>query len=1175
MKLVIMLVLFTIATGLAAMIINVPEDHETIQGAIDATVDGDSVLVAPGNYLENINFNGKGITVGSWFCTTQNISYISQTIIDGGGNYHVVRFVNNEDSTSVLEGFTVSNGYSERGGGIYCSTNGNPRIKFIRVIGNQAIYSGGGIFFESNCYSVISDVLIRNNYSEGDGGGIGFSDCDVQLIDVFIENNSAQYGGGCHIIGNNVDFSDVSVVNNSAELNGGGIYYSGGTGEFTDLTIMNNNSGRYGGGVFCDSGELDLSNVTIAYNCCDENGGGLYTNETILDFDIDNRCSIFLNNTNNRGNGSDIFSLVPIVVTCNIFTVLQPTEYHASPLDNFTFDINQGTQGQVNRNLYVSPDGSNSNSGISFDEPLKTIQYAYSILLNNNNHRIIYLDEGVYSPSSNGEFFPITPINNTELVGVDQDSVILDAEGSAGVIRLYNLHNVDISGFTIINGDARQGGGIACIDIQGRIFVENVTIEGNNASYGGGIFVENCPIELESVIIENNSAVSGGGIYLNESSADMNGVQILDNTSWDNGGGIFQYNTDVEGSNVIVSENSSQEQGGGIYLNNSILSLDTAILSYCYAGIEGGGIYLYNSVLGLDSAFLSNCNAEINGGGIFSEYDSEVSLENVEISHNTAGENGGGIYLWTTDAIIDNVDIDYNIADQEGGGMSCHSSDMEFSRVSLRNNSAFKGGGLNFKYGELLFDMNNRGSIYDNNATFRGNGADIYSTIPLLVFVDTFTVTEPTEFHIAPLDNFIMNIQTGLHEQISADLYVSPEGDNSNSGIIPDSALQTIQYACSIIVADTLNPRVIHLAEGIYSLSSNSEFFPVDIPDYVSLAGTGYSEVILDAGYSSNVISIRNVEGVLISGLTLKNGNAFEGGGLRCQSCDIALEDVKIMNNFAVTGGGIYSSQSDMILDRVLICENTAEDNAGGIYFVHNSLLMKNVTITQNETSYHGGAILISISDIVMVNSILWNNIPNEVSIWTSGIFNVIYSNLDEELVNCLGENTIVNWFTGNINQDPLFYDSTNGSYLLQESSPCIDAGTAYYEYEGEVLIDIDEDEYWGFSPDMGAFEYGMVATDEFKIENLKCKMKNYPNPFNSETRIVFYLQEADQVKVAVYNLKGQLVKVLVDNYLSAGNNSVVWEGKNETGKFVSSGVYFIRLQSKTERLMKKIMLMK
>ena len=68
--------------------------------------------------------------------------------------------------------------------------------------------------------------------------------------------------------------------------------------------------------------------------------------------------------------------------------------------------------------------------------------------------------------------------------------------------------------------------------------------------------------------------------------------------------------------------------------------------------------------------------------------------------------------------------------------------------------------------------------------------------------------------------------------------------------------------------------------------------------------------------------------------------------------------------------------------------------------------------------------------------------------------------------------NINIQWLDGNIDMDPAFVDSEDGNFSLQDNSPCIDAGTAYFEYDGEVIVDILESEYYNDAPDMGAFEW-------------------------------------------------------------------------------------------------------
>ena len=95
-----------LSSFLSATIINVPADQPTIQAGINAATNTDTVLVQTGTYVENINYNGKLITLGSLFLTTRDTSYISLTTIDGNKNGKVVIFENSEDSTAILCGFT-------------------------------------------------------------------------------------------------------------------------------------------------------------------------------------------------------------------------------------------------------------------------------------------------------------------------------------------------------------------------------------------------------------------------------------------------------------------------------------------------------------------------------------------------------------------------------------------------------------------------------------------------------------------------------------------------------------------------------------------------------------------------------------------------------------------------------------------------------------------------------------------------------------------------------------------------------------------------------------------------------------------------------------------------------------------------------------------------------------
>jgi TolA-binding protein len=91
----------------------------------------------------------------------------------------------------------------------------------------------------------------------------------------------------------------------------------------------------------------------------------------------------------------------------------------------------------------------------------------------------------------------------------------------------------------------------------------------------------------------------------------------------------------------------------------------------------------------------------------------------------------------------------------------------------------------------------------------------------------------------------------------------------------------------------------------------------------------------------------------------------------------------------------------------------------------------------------------------------------------------------------------------------------------------------------------------------------------------LKFLVSNYPNPFNPTTTIAYSLPLDTNIEIKVYNIRGQLVRTLVHDYQTAGKYSVVWDGRDQTGESVGSGVYFYRLISKQNTIVKKMLMLK
>ena len=216
-------ILFLIPAFLSAAILHVPGQYNSIQSAISAADELDTVLVQPGAYYESINFLGKNIVVGSLYLTTGQIDHIDRTVIEGGNNRRPATFENGESHAARLIGFSLRNGNVHLGGGIFCRES-SPTLRNLYIYENRAD-DGGGIYCIEQSSPVISNVYIIDNTATDQGGGIHCSDnSNPTIFDSKISSNSASSGGGLYCNTNSLPaLTDVDIVGNSAESMGGGI----------------------------------------------------------------------------------------------------------------------------------------------------------------------------------------------------------------------------------------------------------------------------------------------------------------------------------------------------------------------------------------------------------------------------------------------------------------------------------------------------------------------------------------------------------------------------------------------------------------------------------------------------------------------------------------------------------------------------------------------------------------------------------------------------------------------------------------------------------------------------------------------------------------------------------------------------------------------------------------
>jgi len=375
-------------------------DYTVIQQAYLASASGDTILVYPGTYFENLDLTNslKDITIASLYLINPDKSYIHTTVIDGNHSGSCIAIRNTGNAKIIIYGFTIQHG------------------------------SGYG-----------------SNLKKG--GGIYVFHADPEIHHCFVQNNMA--------------------------VNGGGIYT------------------RYS--------ETFLSGSTIRYNRASGGGGGLIlTYDASIIFDPQIKCNLYMNYS---PYGSDYIKnsyCPPQAVIVDTFTVINPDQHfiysndvYNYPVNDLTISIENAKIEPVDHDLFINPvSGSNENNGLTPQTALKTIAYAYHIIASDSlNPRSIYLSNGVYSPSTNGEIFPLNGRSYVSLIGANRDSTIFDADSMSYFFKSYGLmRDFSIKNLSLINGFATTGvsSGIF-IDICNNLNVSNIKISNCTCSDWPGI----------------------------------------------------------------------------------------------------------------------------------------------------------------------------------------------------------------------------------------------------------------------------------------------------------------------------------------------------------------------------------------------------------------------------------------------------------------------------------------------------------------------------------------------------------------------------------------------------------------------------------------------------------------------------------------------------------------
>lgn len=654
----------------------VPGNFNTIQAAIDASVDGDIVKVDVGTYVENISFKGKDITV-------ESLGGPELTIIDGDQNGTTVLLVNGESEKAILNGFTITNGSG--------------------IVGETVNALGGGILVQYASSPMLKNLIVSNNSAVagavpgGAGGGIAISVYSNPVLEnIIITENESVWGGGLSIaVYSSPIIRDVEIFNNDVSQGGAGVYIGIYASPYFESVYIHHNIALAGGGLFLhDHATPTFNKVTVKGNRGSNGGGGMLTNHAskakivnsifhgnipdqfyLMYFDVDN-----LPDTVSIAYSNIIGGVVGMHMGIGHVDWLEGNlssnpdfsmDDHLSPgspcidagTDFFAFEgetwVDMGTDEYVGDApdmgsyevpapaiLHVPADFASIQLGIEAAKDGDTVLVADGTYVENIN----FLGKNIAVKSMNGP----------------EATIIDGGNANSTVIIMSQEETASLDGFTITNGmgwvnpDGYSVGGGINVRYASTPTLRNLIIESNacgsstvlDTSMGGGImcsFAANALIE--DVIIRDNAADYAGGFMAFEANPILRRVKIHDNLARVTGGGLTLWTSEAQVEEVAIYQNEATYLGAGVWLH------------------EGSDIIL-ERVTVADNKVLSQSG---DAGGIALSNGSNLNLRNSIVWGNTIrGITPNQIEFWSTGA-SNSITIMYS--DVQGGADGINTND--------------------------------------------------------------------------------------------------------------------------------------------------------------------------------------------------------------------------------------------------------------------------------------------------------------------------------------------------------------------------------------------------------------------------------------------------------------------------------------------------------------------
>ena len=476
--------------------LKVPGEYGTIQSGIDAAMDGDSILIAPGTYTgtgnRDIDCKGKIIKIMS-------SGNADQTVIDCEKLGRAFIIQSGETIKTVISGLTLMNGDASQsdpqlyGGAILCWEHSAVTLLNC-ILSNNSAPESGGAFYTDGSNTIIDSCTFQNNEATITGGGAYFGLKDYQSIPAilrskFVGNRTTDEvgrGGGIYS-----EQSSITVYETEFKENEG--YFGGGVGisntmeaVFLNCRFLDNSAG-YGAGILTYSGGADLFGCEFSNNISTYSGGGLYDDANTR---ISMRDCMFESNSAGGDSGG-------VYIGCNTYSdcILDSCIIrNNSAVNAGGLQIASPGVCQVN-NCIIEDNAASSNGGGLYFEAQCQPQFTHCIIRNNT---ALNQGGGAYIYQKTQPVF-----YNCEITGNS-------ADGGGGIYSNSSPWQPKVYNCLIAKNTATYNGGGILAAFDTPLLVHNSTLAFNSASMGHDVYCYyGNPVFKDCIIWGNDEPIAG------------------------------------------------------------------------------------------------------------------------------------------------------------------------------------------------------------------------------------------------------------------------------------------------------------------------------------------------------------------------------------------------------------------------------------------------------------------------------------------------------------------------------------------------------------------------------------------------------------------------------------------------------------------------------------------